>query len=261
MSNLKPKLNEVLKRVENTARNGELPIAIFDLDSTLFSIAARNLRILWEFASAFQREHPDLAAAAARVSLVDLGWSYTQPLIEQGIAEDHPALEDLKAHWRARFFSDEYVVLDLPNPGAPEFVNACHRAGALAYYLTGRHVSSAAIDVAKPGRDRCTPKTTPGMEFGTARALTQHGFPFWQDRCELHLKPACEMEDATFKEDVLKKISSLHGAVVATFDNEPGNCNQFIERFPKAMNFLVGRVHSPEAEKPAEGLIWIDDFT
>ena len=98
------------------------------------------------------------------------------------------------------------------------------------------------------------------MEFGTARGLTRHGFPLWQGRCELHLKPAREMADDAFKKDVLRTIDSLRGVVIATFDNEPGNCNLLIQHFPEAMNFLVGEVHSPEAAEPAEGLIRIDDF-
>ena len=40
--------------------------------------------------------------------------------------------------WKARFFTDDWIDHDEPNPGAAEFARAVHGRGALVYYLTGR---------------------------------------------------------------------------------------------------------------------------
>ena len=52
----------------------------------------------------------------------------------------------------------------------------------------------------------------------------------------------------------------LCGAVVATFENEPGNANLFLDAFPDALHFLLLTEHSPEAEAPRPELIQTDDF-
>src|SRR5262249_16347697 len=99
-----------------------------------------------------------------------------------------------------------------------------------------------------------------GMEVGTVRALTRHGFPFWHGRCVLHLKPSFEMDDRAFKDDALADIRSYQGRVVATFENEPGNANIFSAAFPGALRFWPRTIPSPGAESPASALIHTNDF-
>ena len=126
-------------------------------------------------------------------------------------------------------------------PGAPEFVTACHDAGAFIYYLTGRHVG--------------------GMEKGTVNALVAHGFPLFTGKVACQLKPDYYANDREFKTAALDGVRALHGEVVATFENEPGNANLFFEAFPEAKHFLLDTVHSPEAEVPDPALIVVEDFT
>lgn len=233
------RLREVLMRIEATAKRGRLPICVFDLDSTLFSTAPRNLAILQEFIAAHRGSHPHLSDIGKRIGLDDMGWNVYQDLRRFGVEDVH-LLERLKEFWFDRFFTDEYLLHDVPVRGAAEYVLACHARGALIYYLTGRHVG--------------------GMEIGTVRSLTLKGFPFWRGRCVLHLKPSFEMNDRAFKDDAVADIRSYNGEVVATFENEPGNANMFARAFPEAKHVLLLTIASPEAEKPSQDLVLTSDF-
>ena len=232
------RITEVFPRIDAELARGRLPVVVFDLDSTLFSTSPRNWRILEEFVKE-QGAHQGLVEAFGRMRPHDMGWNVHEDLRRFGV-RDEQLLESLKRFWFARFFTDEYVLVDDVLPGAVEFAHACHDRGALLYYLTGRHVG--------------------GMEQGTARALTSKGFPFWRGRCVLHLKPSFAMNDRAFKDDALADIRSYRGEVVATFENDPSNANMFLKAFPEALHYLLLTVHPPEAEKPSEQLIRLDDF-
>jgi len=233
------RLREVLERVDASIAQDVLPLVVFDLDSTLFTTGPRNLRILREFAARGADRWPEVEAIVASLAVGDIGWGIDACLQARGLT-DGSMLRELRAFWRPRFFSDEYLATDLPVPGAVEFVTACHDRGAMIYYLTGRHVG--------------------GMEIGTVRALGSHGFPYWRGRCVLHLKPSSAMGDRAFKDDALADVRSYRGRVVATFENEPGNANAFLRAFPEALHFLMQTVHSPGAEAPSPDLVPSDDF-
>ncbi len=233
------RLAEVLEIVERTVAGGRLPLVVFDLDSTLFSTADRNLRILSEFASEFSVDFPELAAHIGQLTGDDMGWSVLEPLARRGYAPEG-LQERFMPFWVARFFTDDYVREDAPNPGAVEYVNACHDRGAMIYYLTGRHRG--------------------GMEHGTVASLHDNGFPYWRGRAVLHLKPNFEMPDLAYKAEAVADIRSYMAPVVATYENEPGNANLFLRSFPTGLHFFVETEHSPEAEAPSDDLIRVPDF-
>lgn len=229
-------LKEMLDRVTRVALTGRLPVVVFDLDSTLFDTAGRHYRILGEFVDSHAAELKDLVSG---VTHGEFGWSVTGPLEARGF--DHaPTLDELGKFWFNRFFTDDYVQSDLVVPGAAEFVRAVHAAGGFVYYLTGRHVG--------------------GMELGTAKALGERGFPLWDGRTLLHMKPDFHTADHAFKAEALDHIRALRGVVVGTFDNEPANCNLFAEHFPEAMNFWLRTTHSPSAPPVAAAVMETDDF-
>jgi hypothetical protein len=234
-----PRLSDVFTRIDAALAENVLPICVFDLDSTLFSTASRNLQILQDFVRDFEESHPHLSEIAKRIGLDDMGWNVYEDMRRFGL-DDKLLLESLKTYWFERFFTDAYLRYDRPVAGAVEFVLRCHAQGALIYYLTGRHVG--------------------GMEMGTVSSLTAHGFPFWRGRCVLHLKPSFEMDDRAFKDDAVADIRSYRARVVATFENEPGNANMFLRAFPSAVHVLLQTIHSPEAEAPASALVRSADF-
>ncbi len=228
-------MEAVVEEVARLAADGVLPVVVFDLDSTLFNTAGRHLAILRAFAD----EEPHLRSLVEDLSLHDFGWHVDGPLRARGF--DHePTLERLRRFWFERFFDGDWVGHDHPAPGAVDYVNEVWRHGALVYYLTGRHVG--------------------GMDAGTAKALSQHGFPFWTGRTVLHLKPDFHTPDKAFKDQAIRAIRSHRGRVVATFENEPPNANLFLAEFPEARHFLVGEVRHPDGEDPDPALIPIPDF-
>lgn len=233
------RLKEVLDRIEVNVAHGRLPLVVFDLDSTLFSTGARNLRILTEFAREHVSEFPELPARAAELTAEDFGWTVLEPLEQRGYAPEGLSKRFIP-YWVQRFFTDEYVQHDPPNPGAAEYVAACHARGALIYYLTGRHRG--------------------GMELGTVSSLSANHFPYFRGRAVLHLKPSFEMPDLAYKADAINDIRSYLSPVVATFENEPGNANLFLESFPDGLHFLLETEHSPDAAAPHEDLIRVPDF-
>jgi hypothetical protein len=232
-----PRLSEVLERIDRVSAAGRLPVAVFDLDSTLFTTGPRNFAILQEFVKAPGREQ--LAARVAALRPEDIGWNIQDCLRRRGIG-DQALWSELRRFWTDRFFTDAYVLHDRALPGAAAFVTACHARGALIYYLTGRHVG--------------------GMEVGTVAALRAEGFPFWRGRCVLHLKPSFDMPDSAFKDDAVADVRSYRGVVVASFENEPGNANMLLRAFPEALHFLLTTVHSPNAEPGDAALIRSADF-
>lgn len=240
-------LKQVIANIGAAVSDGLLPVVVFDLDDTLFSTASRDLRIIQEFAADHSSDYPAFAKIANSVSLSDMRWDATDALAEAGLDRNDSSFKPFGAYWTATFFTDSYVALDLPTSGAVNYVNACYNAGALIYYLTGRRVSGRGL--------------TSGMEQGTARALTTRGFPFWKGRCELTLKVDVEQKDDDFKDQALACVRSLHGRVIATFDNEPANANMFLEHFPDALNFWLKTTWDPTDNKVEPDLITIADFT
>lgn len=229
----------VLERVEYAVRWGLLPMVVFDLDSTLFDTAKRNLRIMREFAEQRGDDFPGMAEHVATIELGEVGWNVLDPLRARGF-EPEGLSRAFAPFWTQRFFTNAYVTEDQPSPGAVDYVNLAHAKGALIYYLTGRHVG--------------------GMEIGTVEALRNAGFPYFRGRAVLHLKPSFEMDDLSYKGEAIADIRSYNSPVLATFENEPGNANLFLREFPEGVHFLLQTYHSPNAEPPDRALIQVPDF-
>lgn len=236
-------LKEVIEKIKSCK---SLPVVVFDLDDTLFSTANRNLTIIRNFVTFYGDYYPDFRDAVSKLTLADMNWSVDIALKNAGLDLSGDFYDPFHQYWGDTFFTNEYCTLDLPNPGAVAYVNACHQAGALVYYLTGRHAGYRGMD--------------DGMGQGTTLALNDRKFPFWRGRCELNLKMHKQEKDAEYKSRALEDIKSLRGSVVATFDNEPRNVGVFLDHFPDAMNFWVKTTWDPSDKPPKEGAHTIEDF-
>ncbi|TDQ19485.1 hypothetical protein DFQ04_1306 [Algoriphagus boseongensis] len=223
-----------------------LPIVVFDLDDTLYSTARRNLIIIQNFAADQGDKYPDFAAIASSITLKDMNWSVSLALTNAGLDPKSPSLAAFLIYWGNTFFTNDYVQLDLPNPGAVAFANACHDAGAMIFYLTGRHEGD--------------PSLNNGMGQGTTLSFTERGFPYWQGRCELNLKINKSEKDVDYKNRVITSINSLKGEVIATFDNEPANSVLYSQKFPNALNFWMKTTWNPDDKAPTDNLLIITDF-
>ena len=233
---LHPVLLPIVDRIRELADQGTVGLVILDLDSTALSTAARQHRILTDFAL----RHPDHAfrAAVADIDRAELRFLIEEPLLARGI-DDPELFASLRRFWRRRFFSNAFCALDFPNPGAPELAQAIVDGGGLLYYLTAR------------------PRA---MMHGTLDILDRYGFPALRGRAVLHMKPNDTVDDAGFKRQAMDEIASLGHPVVATFDNEPKHSHTYLEAFPEAVHVLVGDIRSPTAPEPDPRVVELAGF-
>lgn len=201
------------------------PVVVFDLDGTLMDNRPRTLAILQELARELEAEAHESANVLARARNEELAYLLGDSLKRIGL--EHPELvARAEAFWRDRFFSDHYLKHDIALPGSVEFARACYDAGAVLVYFTGRDL--------------------PLMGLGSFQSLRDLGFPIGVVGTELVCKPDAKIPDEQFKRDEGPKLRRV-GRVVAAFDNEPGNCNAFVEMTPEAEVVFVDTQHLPGA--------------
>lgn len=230
-------LDDILSRVRATRQARHTPVVVFDLDHTLFDNGPRTLHLLHEYA--VQAGETALAERLAAASPVNVPYMVSEMLGRVG--ETRPEIvAAARAHWERGFFTDALQRLDVPVPGARDFANEVFEGGATVVYLSGRDV--------------------PNMLVGCTESLRTHGFPVGLAHTVIVLKPTWEMRDLDFKRDVIDFLGTL-GHVVATFDNEPANCNLFRRMFPKAVSVFMDTAMAPDAPPLDEGIPHIRDFT
>lgn len=218
--------------------DGSEPLVVFDLDGTLYDNSVRTLRIIQEFAAAHVLEFPDLVGQVAAMRPCDIAYRLADSLAVAGV-KDQAVLDRLQAYWGDRFFTDSYVVQDLPVAGSARFVSALYELGAIPVYLTGRDA--------------------PNMLLGTIGALQRDGFPVGTVDTRIILKDRFERADLEYKRSVIDHLKRT-GQVVGAFDNEPGLCNLFKEAFPGAQVVWLDTSHAPGAPELRSDVTQVYDF-
>lgn len=236
---------ETFHRIHELALSAEKknqrPIAVFDVDDTLFQAKYRNSAIFQDFAlqSNLRKQFPIETEILLRSSPDDMRYDPKTTLKNLGI-EDPQFSKLALDFWGPSFFSNDYLSTDRIVPGADSFVNRVYQAGILIVYLTGRDL--------------------PKMEIGTRLALKEAGFPL-DSNALLMMKPESKIRDVEFKKEALQRIQSL-GKIIAFFENEPLNLNTFYEKHPEAVNVLLLTQHSNRfpIERLSPSVIQITDF-
>jgi hypothetical protein len=230
-------LVRILGRCKHTT--GTPPVVVFDLDGTLMDNRPRTTAILHELAATWQTTEPELAARLAAADPEKIPYHFKDTLARFDVAR-----ADLVAfatdYWKARFFANPHIQHDIEVKGASRFARGCYEAGASIVYLTGRDL--------------------PQMGVGSFGSLSALGFPIGVCGTELVLKPDPKMLDFEFKRTEAPKIARV-GKVVASFDNEPENCNIFLAQYPDAESVLLDTQHAGGAPPLSEGVKVIPDFT
>jgi hypothetical protein len=202
-----------------------VPVVVFDLDGTLMDNRPRTAVILKELATELRREAHAAADTLDAAQADALAYLLSDSLRRLGL--EHPELVDrATTFWRDRFFTDHYLRHDIAVPGSVELARACYEAGATIVYFTGRDL--------------------PLMALGSFQSLRDLGFPIGVVGTELVCKPNATLPDEAFKREEGPKIARI-GEVVAAFDNEPGNCNAFLEMYPASDVVFVDTQHLPGA--------------
>jgi hypothetical protein len=203
--------DEVLRGVLARVAEAEpSKVVIFDLDSTLFDNRPRQVQILREFG--LTHRLPELSSLSERHFL---DWDLKAPLVRAGIDEQRAEVlfPQVRAYWKARFFTSPYCLYDVALPGAADYVSALHAADATIVYLTGRHEA---------------------MREGTHESLLRFGFPApGMLRVHLLMKPSLELDDTAFKATAHRDVEKV-GHVIAAFDNEPAHALGLKHSFPDA---------------------------
>ncbi|MBN2191679.1 MAG: HAD family hydrolase [Polyangiaceae bacterium] len=234
-----PNLVDTLLAAARAARSaGRDPLVVLDLDGTLYDSRVRTLRVLLELAHQHATEHPTLLAAIRRLTTNAVQYRVSDTLASVGVSE--PALvREAEAFWSDRVFTNDYVLHDLPTPGAVDFVRTLYEVGVVLCYLTGRDA--------------------PNMLVGTVRALQRDGFPVGTLGTRLVLKEAPQLGDLSFKTNIAERLAAA-GTVIGAFDNEPGLCNLFREAYPAATVVHLATAFSPDAPPLAPGIASVPDF-
>lgn len=240
-------LDQVLRRIERERKDGNQPVLLLDLDSTLYEVGPRTLSIVREWRdSAVSAPFPQVRQLLAQVSMDHIEYSLRDLFQRLGVterseqfAELKEALPLLRKFWEERFFSNDYLSHDLTYSGASRFVHQAHQAGAHIIYLTGRD--------------------EPQMGPGTRKRLVEDGFPFEIERTDLFLKQHRSIDDTVHKIEVAVQVET-HGKLVASFENEPKNLVALAERFPDAMHVFVDTVFSDNPAPVRKGLYRIRGF-
>jgi len=214
------------------------PLVVFDLDGTLMDNRPRTAFILRELAEELRKEAHTSAEALAAAKAEELAYLLGDTMKRLGV--EHPEmLTRAESYWRERFFSDGYLKHDIAVAGSVELARACYEAGATIVYFTGRDL--------------------PFMGIGSFQSLRDLGYPIGVVGTELVLKPDAKIPDEDFKRDETPKMKRI-GRVVAAFDNEPGNCNAFVELCPDADVVFVDTQHLPGAPALASAVHVVADF-
>ena len=234
-------LGRIVEQCAHTPGAEPVPVVVFDLDGTLMDNRPRTCAILRELGDVWSTREPELvefATAVRNANPSSLAYLMTETLGLLGVTRDDLVVE-AQEYWRVRFFRDEHLVHDIALAGAVAFAKDCHAAGATLVYLTGRDL--------------------PLMGLGTFRSLRDLGFPIGVAGTQVVLKPEFSMPDEAFKRDVAPSLARV-GRVIASFDNEPGNCNVFKEAYPECESVLVDTQHMPHAPPLGPGVRVIADF-
>lgn len=227
-----------MERVLTLRERRQPAVVVFDLDGTLMDNRPRVVAILQELAEHWRGPHPEAAACCARAEPDDIVYGFVQNLKHLGVVD--PALHgEGFDFWKARFFADPHVRHDVEVRGARAFARACHEAGAVVVYLTGRDL--------------------PNMALGSFASLRDLGFPIGVIGTELVVKPRFETPDVDFKRAVAPDLSRL-GTVVAAFDNEPANVHVFLEAHPSTLGVFLDTQYAPDPPPLDERAMVIHSF-
>ncbi|MBN21186.1 MAG: hypothetical protein CL678_07850 [Bdellovibrionaceae bacterium] len=232
------RVDELQQRVVDRAKNTPLPVAIFDLDSTLYQVEDRNLAILKAWAH--QNHSSPWSKAVKDLKTHHVGYSIEDTLKSIGVPSSEKSLYlEIKDFWRERFFTNEWLSHDQPYPCASSFVSELHKVGIALLYLTGRD--------------------EPGMGEQTRKSLQRDGFPFEGDSVFYGLKPKKELDDLEHKKIFLEQFGRTMNVIVS-FENEPRNVALIQHYFPEAVHVFLKTKMSQRPAPVVKDVYLLENF-
>lgn len=209
------------------------PLAIFDLDSTLYNVSFRTQKIIEEFSvdSEILRRFPHETTQLRSVQVMAKDWGLREPLARAGLNASKEFFRELRRFWEEHFFSSRFLHVDIPYPGAVEYVRGLEQNGVQVIYLTGRD--------------------EPNMRVGTLKSLEKWGFPLKNPNTQLIMKSfKGSMEDETYKSVHIMELKKRF-THVWFFENEPVIIQQVIKSSPEVQVVWIDSTHSGRAHPPS----------
>jgi hypothetical protein len=232
-------LETIRQSVRREVNAGKVPIIVVNIDGTILDNRPRSQAILRDFVAFNPDSSAEIADSIYAIRPDSIHYYVVESFRGVGI-RDLFVLESALKFWADNFFSNRYVLLDIPVAGATSFIQEMHDSGAMIIYISGR------------GR------TT--MLEGTMQGLLRSGFPIATPRTLLVMKPQPRDNNTTYKMSVYNEISRM-GRVVAAFENEPRDVNMMKRRWPSAQVVLIRGQRAPGNEPLQRGIAALDDFT
>lgn len=211
-------------RIDRVRARGGQPLAVLDVDLTLLDNAERNRAIWTAFGHRLRGRWDGAADVVRRARDLPIAFGVDENMKALGIDRDDLRRDGLR-FWLEAFFSERYLPLDRPFPGAVEAVRRLRTAGVDVVYLTARPTS---------------------MIAGTAASFREAGLPAGVPGATLVMKEDRREPDDHYKERALAFVGRLGDPVLAA-DNEPAHVNAMLRAFPEALAVHVTTRHSSAA--------------
>ncbi|MBI4238505.1 MAG: hypothetical protein HY696_08845 [Deltaproteobacteria bacterium] len=254
-----PSQTDTLNKVEQLVGTTKNAVVLLDLDSTLYDNRGRSAAIIQEYG---QTKSYTALQIITGDTITD-GFQVTEFVLAQ--LKNTPGIDaaavgtEFSAFWAQRFFGADYLKYDRPLPGAVEFVKGLYGKGASLLYVSSR--------------DEQTLRT------GTEAKMRADGFPLGDTRAILLMKPANNVAlsgdknspaykeamakaNQAFKQSIIEKARAI-GTVVASFENEPGQINQYFENLHKTgtgVAVFLDTDHFPNAPAVSPGVQAVRGF-
>ena len=208
----------------NNLRESSRPLAIFDLDSTLYNVSPRTQKIVHDFClqDVVKQAYPKESSTLANIPIQSNDWGYFEALDRHNFVSSVRFLKQLSKFWRQNFFSNTYMDHDKTYKNASAFVNSITPLNCDIMYLTGR------------SQDKMLP--------GSWKNLKRDSFPI-QNESSLVMKTNPDLPDHIFKTGVIAEIKKNYEHIIL-FENEPKILNRVNIDHPETMLCFIDSTHS-----------------
>lgn len=222
----------IYRQIIEEQKLGRNPVAVFDLDSTLFDVSPRTQKILDEFLNLKETlsNFPNEVNFLTGLKIQPQDWGLRQSIERSGLKTTLEFQKKLRDFWRAHFFSSNFLLSDRPYDGAIEYVRSLAEKQIEIYYLTGRDEKN--------------------MKAGTIESLKYHKLPLLSEHTHLIMKPEKgSIEDEDFKEVRLRALKSKFSSIWF-FENEPVIIERLLSSKIDVKIIWIDTTHSGKANPP-----------
>jgi hypothetical protein len=227
----------IIDKIEKAKSSINKPIMVIDIDGTISQHYLRTYEIFLRAAETFDLPE-DVKTNLTNYDPYRYDYYPRKNLLQMGFREGE-TLSSVMEFWEKNFFSNNFLHLDEPIPGAREFIGIALGLGVNAVYLSGRDEQN--------------------MGDGTRAWLRSHSFLGNHSPASIFLKTNLSISSVESKIVAAEKIKSL-GEPLLIIDNEPGELEALWRQFPQAAAVLLDTPNSGRPGTLPPGTLKIKNF-